>query len=216
MEEGTERKVVNYISGHLDLTLAEFEAHYRATIDAALGRGEGFVIGDARGTDAIAQNYLLGKTTAVVVYHMFTSPRNNSGFPTVGGFESDEGRDTRMTADSDQDIAWVRPGRQSLAPKESGSSQAAKASRTALMANRLELKRSPGDGLIGSSARTSWHRRPTHALHRSITGLHRDGSFVGISSRRRDHEWSQPRRCQTALRGRPTITLVTTDCHRLR
>jgi hypothetical protein len=107
-----EQKPVNYISGHLDLTPAEFEAYYRPAIDAALARGESFVVGDARGTDAIAQHYLLGKTDAVVVYHMFTSPRNNAGFPTIGGFESDEARDTQMTADSDRDIAWVRPGRE--------------------------------------------------------------------------------------------------------
>ena len=111
MAEATERKAVNYISGHLDLTAAEFEAHYRPAVDAALARGESFVVGDGRGTDAMAQNYLLDKTTAVVVYHMFASPRNNAGFPTVSGFESDEARDAGMTAGSDQDIAWVRPGR---------------------------------------------------------------------------------------------------------
>lgn len=103
---------VNFISGHLDLTPAEFEAHYRPALDAALARGEAFVVGDARGTDALAQKYLVGKSTAVVVYHMFTAPRNNAGCPTVGGFESDETRDERMTADSHQDIAWVRPGRE--------------------------------------------------------------------------------------------------------
>jgi hypothetical protein len=112
MAEVAVRKPVNYISGHLDLTPAEFEAHYRPAIDAALARGESFVVGDARGTDTMAQSYLLGKSASVVVYHMFASPRNNAGFPTVGGFESDEARDTQMTADSDQDIAWVRPGRQ--------------------------------------------------------------------------------------------------------
>jgi hypothetical protein len=102
---------INYISGHLDLSPEEFEEYYRPGIDAALTREEGFVVGDARGTDAMAQSYLLGKTEAVVVYHMFSSPRNNVGFPTIGGFESDETRDARMTADSQQDIAWVRPGR---------------------------------------------------------------------------------------------------------
>lgn len=112
MNPGTERKLVNYISGHLDLTPAEFEAHYRPAIDAALARGESFVVGDARGTDAMAQHYLLGKTTEVVVYHMFTAPRNNAGFTTAGGFDSDDARDTRMTADSDRDIAWVRPSRE--------------------------------------------------------------------------------------------------------
>lgn len=106
------KPVVNYVSGHLDVTPNEFDVHYCPAIDAALARGEAFVVGDARGTDTMTQNHLLGKTTAVVVYHMFTSPRNNAGFQTVGGFESDAARDARMTADSDQDIAWVRPGRE--------------------------------------------------------------------------------------------------------
>jgi hypothetical protein len=106
------RPIVNYISGHLDLTLPEFEAHYCPAIDAALARGDAFVVGDARGADTLAQNYLFGKTTTVVVYHMFASPRNNAGFETVGGFASDAERDARMTADSDQDIAWVRLGRE--------------------------------------------------------------------------------------------------------
>jgi hypothetical protein len=103
--------ITNFVSGHLDLTPAEFDAHYRPALDEALARGDSFVVGDARGTDTMTQNYLLGKTTAVVVYHMITSPRNNVGFGTIAGFTSDEERDTQMTADSDQDIAWVRPGR---------------------------------------------------------------------------------------------------------
>jgi hypothetical protein len=103
--------MVNFVSGHLDLTDSEFDAHYRPRLDEALARGEAFVVGDARGTDTLTQNYLLGKTNAVVVYHMFTDPRNNLGFVTIGGFRSDEERDARMTADSDRDIAWVRPGR---------------------------------------------------------------------------------------------------------
>ncbi len=112
MSDTAARKIVNYISGHLDLTPTEFEAHYQPAIDAALARGETFVVGDARGTDAMAQAYLSSKSATVVVYHMFASPRNNAGFPVIGGFESDEARDTQMTADSDQDIAWVRPGRE--------------------------------------------------------------------------------------------------------
>jgi len=48
----------------------------------------------------------------LVVYHMHTSPRNNAGFRTVAGFESDDERDAQMTRESDCDIAWVRPGRQ--------------------------------------------------------------------------------------------------------
>lgn len=112
MPDASKPSVIHYISGHLDLTTVEFEAHYRPAIDAALARGEAFVVGDARGADTMAQEYLSGKTTAVLVYHMFDSPRNNIGFPEVGGFESDAARDARMTADSQQDIAWVRPGRE--------------------------------------------------------------------------------------------------------
>ncbi|NEO85461.1 MAG: hypothetical protein F6J87_14620 [Spirulina sp. SIO3F2] len=104
--------VTHFISGHLSLSESEFEAHYRPAIDQALARGDAFVVGDARGADAMAQNYLFGKTDTVVVYHMFVSPRHNPGFRTVGGFTTDEERDQQMTADSDQDIAWVRPGRE--------------------------------------------------------------------------------------------------------
>ncbi|MBD2206972.1 hypothetical protein H6G33_31360 [Calothrix sp. FACHB-1219] len=106
------KKVVNFISGHLDITQAEFEMHYRPLIDRAIAQNECFVVGDAPGADTLAQQYLWGRTEAVIVYHMFTSPRNNPGFSTRGGFQSDLERDTQMTLDSDRDIAWVRPGRE--------------------------------------------------------------------------------------------------------
>lgn len=103
----------HFISGHLDLTSDEFQAHYQPAIEQTLAEGGSFVVGDARGTDTQAQQYLAGKTTQVTVYHMFTQPRNNVGsFRTVGGFQSDDERDARMTADSTKDIAWVRPGRE--------------------------------------------------------------------------------------------------------
>jgi len=102
---------VAFVSGHLNLTDAEFEAHYVPTLDRALAAGDSFVTGDARGADLLAQRYLLARSASVVVYHMLTTPRNNTGFPTVGGFTSDDERDRRMTADSDYDIAWIRPGR---------------------------------------------------------------------------------------------------------
>ncbi|MBL8796960.1 MAG: hypothetical protein JNM56_23870 [Planctomycetia bacterium] len=104
--------MIRFVSGHLDLSATEFEAHYRAVLDEALARGDSFIVGDARGADAMSQAYLWGRTSAVTVYHMFTSPRNNVGFQTIGGFQSDEERDQRMTAVSDADIAWVRPGRE--------------------------------------------------------------------------------------------------------
>lgn len=58
-------KPVNYISGHLSLTDEEFALHYQPSIDAALSRGESLVVGDARGADTMAQNYLLNKTESV-------------------------------------------------------------------------------------------------------------------------------------------------------
>jgi len=104
-------QIVNFISGHLNLTKAEFDEHYRFLVDNALQQNHSFIVGDARGADMLAQQYLFGKTEAVVVYHMFASPRNNVGFSTRGGFKSDAERDEQMTRDSHQDIAWVRPGR---------------------------------------------------------------------------------------------------------
>lgn len=108
----TQNQIINFISGHLDLTQAEFNEYYRPQIDIALSKNQAFVIGDARGADTLAQQYLFGKTEAVVVYHMFESPRNNAGFPTCGGFQSDKERDEQMTQDSHQDIAWVRVGKE--------------------------------------------------------------------------------------------------------
>lgn len=105
-------QIIHFISGHLDLTMAEFVEHYRSRIDRAIALGEGFVVGDARGADSKAQDYLLGKTQQVHVYHMHGSPRYNAGFITKGGYVSDRDRDRHMTEDSHQDIAWVRPGRE--------------------------------------------------------------------------------------------------------
>ena len=102
-----------FVSGHLDLTEREFESHYAKPISEALSKGGAFVVGDARGCDTMAQEYLRRRRSSVTVFHMFTSPRNNvGGFCTFGGFTSDEERDAEMTQRSDADIAWVRPGRE--------------------------------------------------------------------------------------------------------
>jgi len=105
-----------FISGHLDLTEDEFREHYITKISLALVSYHKFVIGDARGADLMAQMYLnniLCYAGDMTIYHMFEKPRNNIGdFPTQGGFKSDEERDAAMTAASDYDIAWIRPGRE--------------------------------------------------------------------------------------------------------
>ena len=67
----------------------------------------------AKGVDFMAQEWLSVYGHPVTVFHMFDSPRWLLGqFPTVGGFTTDDERDAAMTAASDQDIAWVRPGRE--------------------------------------------------------------------------------------------------------
>jgi hypothetical protein len=101
-----------FISGHLSLTEDEFGKHYRNQIDQAIERGDSFVVGDARGADFLAQEYLLGKTEMVTVFHMLEKPRHNAGFVTIGGFLTDQERDEQMTANSDSDLAWVRLGRE--------------------------------------------------------------------------------------------------------
>ena len=103
---------VAFISGHLSLTRKEFIDHYKDKIDDAIEQECSFVVGDAKGADYMAQQYLKDKTPFVTVYHMFGSPRNNVGYETKGGFKSDIGRDTMMTLDSNFDIAWVRSGRE--------------------------------------------------------------------------------------------------------
>ncbi|WP_163835633.1 DUF2493 domain-containing protein [Spartinivicinus ruber] len=103
---------IYFISGHLDLTKSEFIDHYRNKIDAALSENAHFVVGDAKGADLLAQEYLCSKSAQVVVYHMFDSPRNNVGFPLKGSFTSDNSRDKQMTLDSTHDIGWIRPGKE--------------------------------------------------------------------------------------------------------
>jgi len=115
-ETESNRNITYFISGHRDITEAEFEFNYIPLINYAIEKTEGarFVIGDYHGVDIMAQNYLMDilllSPERVTVYHMFDKPRNiNEKITnTVGGFESDEERDTAMTNASFEDIALVR------------------------------------------------------------------------------------------------------------
>lgn len=114
-ERDPDKPMTYFVSGHLDLTQDEFDEHYVPMLQSAYRSGAHFVIGDARGTDTRAQTYLAARIdpSRVRVFHMLTEPRNIAdGFETVGGFESDVERDRAMTRASDEDIAWVRPGRE--------------------------------------------------------------------------------------------------------
>ena len=104
-----------FVCGHLDVTEEELAEHYEPRLRAAVAEGASFVVGDARGCDAMVQALLQRlniERERVRVFHMFESPRNNVGFPTVGGFSSDDERDRAMTRASTADIGWVRPGRE--------------------------------------------------------------------------------------------------------
>lgn len=115
--------MIAYISGHLDLKVEEFDEHYGPQITEACQRGDSFVVGDARGADMMAlQSLLSRRPVSVTLYHMLENPRTSRNvlmsiadllnLKIIGGFQSDEERDAAMTAASDYDIAWVRPGRE--------------------------------------------------------------------------------------------------------
>lgn len=104
-------KPVYFVSGHLDLTPAEFDQHYKPLIEKAISEQASFVVGDARGADRMAQDFLYERKATAIVFHMFTSPRHNPGFPTKGGYQTDEERDIAMTEASTHDIAYVKPDR---------------------------------------------------------------------------------------------------------
>lgn len=105
-----------FISGHRNITDAEFEFNYQSAINAALYETPNakFVVGDYYGVDIMAQNYLIDilgvEPERITVYHMFDSPRNINPLikNTKGGFSNDEERDSAMTEASFKDIAFVR------------------------------------------------------------------------------------------------------------
>ncbi len=102
--------MICFISGHLDLSEQEFSEHYAQPVLEAIQKGAEFVIGDCRGCDTIAQQFLHDQhVTNVTIYHMFDQPRNNRGhWKTIGGFRFDAERDAGMTRASNCDILWVR------------------------------------------------------------------------------------------------------------
>lgn len=113
IDEITKPKIA-FISGHLDLTDEEFNEFYIPQIEKSINQGHFFVVGDAMGADTMAQKLLANYNSVYVeVYHMLDYPRNNDNkFNTIGGFKSDNERDTAMTKNSDYDIAWIRPGKE--------------------------------------------------------------------------------------------------------
>lgn len=104
-----------FISGHRNITAFEFEK-YKDKLSNVLKEIPDalFVVGDYYGVDIMCQNYLLDELEInpqqITVYHMFDNPRNVNPkvINLIGGFETDEERDSAMTANSSNDIAFVR------------------------------------------------------------------------------------------------------------
>lgn len=113
-----------FISGHREISQEEFDRLYKPVISEAIKDPSNiFVVGDYWGVDKMAQTYLAGvleDKSRVTVYHMLKEPRVyvSKEFKKRGGFLDDESRDAAMTRDSDQDIAFVRPGK-----RNSGTAQ---------------------------------------------------------------------------------------------
>lgn len=106
--------MIYFISGHRDATYNEFEKHYIPKIIKAISQNASFVVGDCEGIDYMAQQFLKDNNVKnVKVYHISNKPQYNVGYPTISNFQSDFDRDFQMTLDSNEDILWIRKGKES-------------------------------------------------------------------------------------------------------
>ncbi len=107
------RQVV-FVSGHRDITQEEFNTHYVPRLDEAMDAGSRFVVGDCDGVDIMAQEYVASMSYPLLeVYHMFEEATHYVDlYPTVGGWKSDVDRDWAMTLASDEDLCWIRKGKE--------------------------------------------------------------------------------------------------------
>lgn len=109
-----EKQRTYFISGHRNITEKQFEKYKQEIVNILEFNPDSvFVMGDYDGVDIMAQNFLLDELNVdpskVYVYHMHEFPRNVNPkvINLVGGFESDEERDSAMTYNSGFDIAFV-------------------------------------------------------------------------------------------------------------
>ncbi|KAF2501489.1 hypothetical protein BU16DRAFT_426794, partial [Lophium mytilinum] len=108
---------VAFISGHIDITTAQFHTQYASHLDTAIAHGDTFIMSNAGGADTMGLAYLRDHGVApdrITIYmHM---PRANRklnatqkegyGIRVVQGYHNE--RDAAMTEESDYDILWVR------------------------------------------------------------------------------------------------------------
>ena len=106
---------IYFISGHSDLTQKEFIKYYVPKIKDAMKYCPDchFVLGDAKGCDTLANEFLRVLGANAIIYHRYKYPKNNPGnFPTVGGFQSKSNCNKMMTSVSSHDILWIRKGKE--------------------------------------------------------------------------------------------------------
>ena len=108
---------VYFISGHRDITQEEFDKYYLEIFDkVAEDASATFVVADYQGVDFMAQQALaeMVNPDRVTVYHMFEKPRHlaSDKFHLKGGYKDDIDRDSAMTRESTDDIAWIRKGKE--------------------------------------------------------------------------------------------------------
>lgn len=127
--------MIYFISGHRDLSYKDFEKYYVPVLIDILSYESYpvFVVGDCDGVDKFAMDYIYNHACCAElhIYHMFETPRNTPNkYDTyyfddnleledndsievtfIGGFKSDEERDSAMTKNSDCDIAFIKDNR---------------------------------------------------------------------------------------------------------
>ena len=112
-----------FISGHRDLTQEEFVKHYIPTLENILKNDPmaNFVVGDWEGCDKMAIEWLISHRDYpdVYIYYVDEVRVTFFGEKLINFYNvmlrpcaSYDECDSRMTQDSDFDVAWIRPGRE--------------------------------------------------------------------------------------------------------
>lgn len=111
-------KKIFFISGHRDITNEEFNKLYIPKILNAINEYNAyFIMGDYEGVDIMAQNFLINEigydVDKICVYHIGLFPMNiNENIKNIKPyFLNDIHRDSTMTKESDEDIAFIREGK---------------------------------------------------------------------------------------------------------
>ena len=118
-EENNDKLNTYFISGHRNLTENEFEFYYIPYINYILSENPNakFIIGDCKGCDIMAQNYLvsiINDINNITVYCTGETPKyiNEHIIHVKNGFTDDREKDAEMTKNSFKDIAFVRDSTQ--------------------------------------------------------------------------------------------------------